>query len=149
MLAWGNIISMKSVCIILSSILLLVVFIVPVSAENYSFSPDAYLIDDDADDTETHLAAKKAKVKKKNKKGTKVTIANPQAEHNVEPQIEQDSSGPPPIYPCDPPVCNILDPMLPSEACNNQCLPETFCQGRHDMRIGHFNIAVCVPPPPM
>ncbi|GEM_PF-5430939 len=137
----------------------------PVYAD-YAFS-DAYSSEDDKgnvddpDDTgdindtnpETHFAARKIKVKNKGKKG-------PHSGHNIKPvvgqtednspqvpiEVQQAPPAPPSIFPCDASVqCLIIDPMLPPDVCQNQCQAGWFCQGRMDMRIGHFNIAVCVP----
>ena len=152
--------------ILVLSVALFTFSILPGYAEGYSYTDDAYGVldaddEDDSDvDKETNFLAKKAKVKKKKgKKGIKTVVVDPHAGHNIEPVVEQTEqvpvveeqqapSEPPPIlpFPCDESVgCLIIDPVLPPDVCQNQCQAGSFCQGRMDMRIGHFNIAVCVP----
>lgn len=150
--------------ILVVSIALFTFSILPGYTEEYSYTNDAYDVldaEDDSDvDKETNFLEKKAKVKKKKgKKGAKVSIVDPHAGHNIEPVVEQTEQvpvveeqqappEPPPIlpFPCDASVqCLIIDPILPPDVCQNQCQVGWFCQGRMDMRIGHFNIAVCVP----
>ncbi len=157
-------------------LILIFITLLPAGAAEYNFVNNAYGATGDVSDiddlgeqeddnsfqkTTTNLARK---AKKKAKGQPKIKIqnnleSNNSTVNNPPPQQEQVSEppnpgspppgAPPSIYPCDASVeCTILDLMLPPEACNNQCPPGTFCQGRHDMRIVHKPIAVCVPPPP-
>ena len=122
---------------------------------------DSEDVDNSENGKETKFLAKKAKKKKKAKGQPKISVQknNESVTNSVEnnlppPQEEQvpPLSPPPapiPPFPCDASVsCIILDPMLSPEACQNQCQPGYFCQGRHDMRITHGPIAVCVPAQP-
>ena len=123
----------------------------------YQFSPKAYTtdlddegdddaqtIDEDDNDPVSHLMDRKKKKGKKGKKKKPLANNNSQKGNGISTDSSDTNSGPPP-FPCDLPLCVILDPILPPEVCQNQCTAGNICQGRHDMRIGHFNIATCVP----
>lgn len=96
--------------------------------------------------TEDNLERKK-KGKKGEKKGDKNTpfLDTDSLDFYPEPNIKPNSPVRPPLFPCDPPECIILQDTLPGKICNNECEEGFKCQGRKDTRIEDENIAVCVP----
>lgn len=82
--------------------------------------------------TNTNEPEFKARINKDKKKG------------KVEKKIndEEEISEKPPLFPCEPPVCRIIDESLPEEFCDNQC---EHCQGRIDKRIWPFYFTICIP----
>ena len=77
----------------------------------------------------------------KEKKKKDITLHLDEEEGNE--NTEADSK--PPIFPCDPPACRIIDEELSGTFCQNKCEENTKCQGRIDTRIWQYYFAVCVP----
>lgn len=83
----------------------------------------------------TDKASKKKGKKSKLENDATISIDN-------EESTESSSDEKPPLFPCDPPVCRIIDESLSTQFCDNQC---DNCQGRIDKRIWPYYFTVCIP----